>query len=105
MNDFLICFDSYHLRCDNLICYMNYSSICYLDSFDFDCWSNFYSYCLNSFYFCCMMSFVIYCWKSVYSLGLNGNWKQKKILLYWNSIMNSYSYFGYFDYSIDCIYL
>ena len=51
-----------------------------------------------------MISFVIYCWSRVYSLGLNGNWMQKQILLCWNSIVNSYSFFGYFDYSIDCIY-
>ena len=83
---------------------MNYSLICCLGSSDSDCWSNFYSYCLDSFYFFCMMSFVIYCWNSVYSLGLNGNWMQKQILLCWNSIVNSYFYFGYFDYSIDCTY-
>ena len=83
---------------------MNYSLIYCLDRFDFNCWSNLYSYCLNSFYFCCMISFVIYCWNSVCSLGLNGNWMQKQILLCWNSIVNSYSYVGFFGYSIDCIY-
>ena len=45
-----------------------------------------------------MMSFVIYYWNSVYSLGLNGNWMQKQILLCLNSIVNSC--FGYFSYSI-----
>ena len=48
------------------------------------------------------MSFVFYYWKSVYSLGLNGNWIQKQILLCLNSIVNSY--FGYFGYSIGYIY-
>ena len=57
---------------------------------------------MNSFYFCCMMSFVIYYWNSVYSLGLNGNWMQKQILLCLNSIVNSY--YGYFGYWIGYIY-
>ena len=48
-----------------------------------------------------MMSFVIYDWNSVYSLGLNGNWMQKQILLCLNSIGNSY--FSYFGYSIGYI--
>ena len=98
VNYFVICFDNYHLICDNLICYMNYSLIFCLNNSDFDCLNNFYLYYVNSFYICCMMSFVIYHWNSVYSLGLNGNLIQKQILLYWNSIVNSY--FGFFGYSI-----
>ena len=89
VNYFAICFDSYHLICDNSIYYMSYSLIFFLNSSDFGCLNNFYTYCLNSFYFCCMMSFVIYYWNSVYSLGLNGNWMQKQILLCLNSIVNS----------------
>ena len=81
---FVIYFDNCHLICDNLIYYMNYSLIYCVDNSDFDCLSNFY------FYFCCMMSFVNDYRNSVYSLGLIWNWVQKQILLYWNSIVNSY---------------
>ena len=81
---------------------MNYSLIYRSVNSDFDCLNNFYFYYVNSFYFCYMMSFVIDYWNSVYSLGLIGNWIQKQILLYWNSIVNSY--FGYFGYSIGYIY-
>ena len=104
VNYFVICYNSYHLIFDYLIYYMSCSLICCLDSSDFDCWNNFFSYCLNSFYFCCMMNFVIYCWNSFYSLGLNGNWMQKQILLCLNSIVNSYFYCGYFGYSIAYIF-
>ena len=69
MKYFVICYDSYHLIFDYLIYYMSCSLICCLDSSDFDCWNNLYSYCLNSFYFCCMMNFVIYCWNSCLFLG------------------------------------
>ena len=102
MNYFVICFDNDRLVCDSLIYYMNYSLIYCLDNSDFDFSNNFYYYYVNSFYFCCMMIFVIDYWNSVYSLGLIGNWIQKQILLYWNSIVNSY--LGYFDYSIGYIY-
>ena len=102
MNYFVICFDSYYLICDNLICYINYSLIYCLGNSDFDCLNNFYFYYVNSFYFWCMMSFMIDYWNSVYSLGLNGNWIQKQILLCLNSIVNSY--FSYFGYSIGYIY-
>ena len=81
---------------------MNYSLIYCLYNSNFDYLNNLYFYYVNRFYFCCMMNFVVDYWNSVYSLGLNGNWIQKQILLCLNSIVNSY--FGYFGYSIGYTY-